>query len=373
MTLPAKGTLLRLLRQLDAEGGGCVLLKNVGLWASFDRGGDWDLAVGDLALAARVLVSECGPPRLLMRRSYVTAFFYDWGEIDLVSHFGWRGAELLDIGELRGGANRTTEKVAVARPAHQAIAGWVLPLLYAGSFRTRYQDVVTHALESDGAELERVLTRAFGIEISGRLVHLAAVSRLDDSVQLSRAMRRACQRRSLRRHPLGTLSGAVRHLQRELALGLAPQLPAVNVGSDFGVRDAIAWSLEHGRFIRGVVIAERRPRYLTLPAVAASASASVVDERRDAPPRFTRWWRHRVLRSRGWIVVRPRRRRAPRSAMATPDVAQVREAIGTRLDALVACTAARSTAGLIGDVVDPRSRERENLLPNSPEVSRDDV
>jgi hypothetical protein len=184
-------------------------------------------------------------------------------------------------------------------------------------------------------------------------------------------MRHACQWRSLRRHPLGTLSGAARHLQRELALGLAPQLPAVNAGSDFDVRDAIAWSLEHRRFVRGVVLAERRPRYLTLPEVAASASALAVDERRDAPPRFRRWWRHRVLRSRGWIVVRPRRR-APRTAMANTDVAQVREAIGTRLDASVACTAARSLAGLIGDVVDPRSRESDKL-PNSPEMSRGDA
>jgi len=184
---------------LDADVSYAVA-KQPDLWKNLRQGGDWDLVVPDVTVAQRILVAHLGPPARTVRRSYVVANYFEWGEIDLLPGIEWKGIELVSAGCVVERASRTSDGHRVACLAHQVVAAWIYPMLAHGSFHPRYTEVVGRALLEDGAELERILARVFGGE-SARVLRAAHAGRPADIAPFIPSLRRAVRRRALVRTP----------------------------------------------------------------------------------------------------------------------------------------------------------------------------
>lgn len=233
----------RLSRFLEMLDDRCryVVVKNPDLWGNLQRGGDWDLLVSDMSKARAALLEALGPPRRVAHRSYVIAHFYDWGEIDLLPRVEWKGVELIDWKRLLSRASRNPRGWRIARPAHQALVGWVGPLLSSGSFSEKYRAVVRNAVVSDGAELEVVLRELFGEELSEALWNRALEDRIGQSVAQLHELRQAARRRSFRRRPARTSHRIGQFVYRETKLRLHPALPFVELQSAEHVDSAAQW------------------------------------------------------------------------------------------------------------------------------------
>lgn len=302
--------LLRFLSSLDSEAGGYALVKTDDLWGAFERSGDWDIAVNDPACAASVLIRSCGRPRHVLRWPSGVALYYKWGVIDLVSRFGWRGIEIIDTRRLIDDASRKELGVAIARPAHQAVAGWILPALSSGSFNDRYGSVVDEALAEDRAEFGALLSEAFGQRLAYRLFRAADVGDIAEALRLARGLRLAVLMRSLRRRPLVTLRDASRHVLREFSLRFTPPMPSVAAAGEFGVHEAVRWAADNPRVVNGVFVQQGRTGYLEIATHSGrDGGGRRIEVRQVSAPShsgFRTWWRKRTLRTRGWIIVRVR-------------------------------------------------------------------
>jgi hypothetical protein len=193
---------------------GYAVAKNPDIWASLDRGGDWDVVVADLGRSERLLVDSLGPPKRCVRRSYVSSYFYDWGSIDLLPDIRWRGVILVPgrqvVAEARLGSDGRTP---IARPAHQAVAGWIAPVLAWGGYKSRYDEVLAEAVRSDGKELGETLSRIFGDACGSQVVGLATGDAIDAAV-IARLRRRALVQSTLA-DPVGTFRRLARFAHRE--------------------------------------------------------------------------------------------------------------------------------------------------------------
>jgi len=229
LTQPPREALERFLARLES-GPGFAVAKQPDLWANLRRGGDWDLVVRDVGSARRLLVDEVGVPLRTVRRSYVVANFFSWGEIDLLPRIEWKGVELVGAPRVLTRAGRVPDhRWPVACLAHQAVAAWIYPLLAYGSFNARYAELVARASADDGGELEEVLRRVFGRHAESVLTaaHTAAPGSL---ASLAPRLRRAARLGAFNRSPVRTFGGMSRFAVREAALRL-PVTPHVRAGA----------------------------------------------------------------------------------------------------------------------------------------------
>ena len=229
MTEPPRAVLERFLARLES-GPGFAVAKQPDLWANLGRGGDWDLVVGDLEPARSLLVEEVGAPLRMVRRSYVVATFYSWGEIDFLPRIEWKGVELVSASRvLQRAARDPGHGWPVACTAHQAVAGWIYPMLAYGSFNPRYAQLVASAVAEDGIELERVLTDIFGSHADAAIA--AARDRAPQTLAPHLAnLRRAARVQALSSSPFRTLRAMSMFAFTEVALRL-PVSPNVRAGA----------------------------------------------------------------------------------------------------------------------------------------------
>jgi hypothetical protein len=302
--------------------GGYVVLKNPDPWESLARGGDIDLVVPDKREALAAIVDICGTPRLVVQRDYVTAVYFQWGELDLVSRVGWRGRRLLSFDEVRRRAIRTPDDVLVAAPAHEAIGAWIMPLLHSRRWSEKYAAVVAHAFDADGGELRRVLRTAFGSGLAARLEASALADPPEAASALVPALRRRLTIRSVAQRPAATVRAAAEHTLRELVLRARPPLPHVVVSSDAEIDAAVSWAVRNGVFVSGIAFVESLPE---VAAVGRTATVDVVRERLAAPrrarPSLRAAVRARTLRARCCLTVS----RGGRDVTASSDVTQTLE------------------------------------------------
>jgi hypothetical protein len=292
--------LISCLADLEAVGG-YVVLKNADLGASLRRGGDCDVAVPNVNVAARALIRSFGSPRHVVRRSYVTALYFVWGEVDLLPGLTWRGVEVVPFEGNRG-------RLPAASLAHQATAAWILPLLYTGRFNPRYQPLLEDAMASDRDELDRILRDVFGIAACRRLGRMLCHGEVLDTQGVAPELRRIAWVRALVRSPHRTMVAGFRHVRCESALRLQPPVSVVRAEMPSGVGDAVAWAVENRRFVRGVLLT--RPSDSRSSKITFWDTVEDVAQRLDAKSdvslaswRLRRWWQMRSLRARGWIEV----------------------------------------------------------------------
>lgn len=218
MTVPSDA-LCKFLYSL--EDVGWAVIKNPDLWGSLARGGDWDLVVGDRTSAERLLSACLGPPLRILRRSYVTAAFYEWGEIDLLPGVAWRGVELVASKTVIEQATRTSSNIAVARLTHQAIAAWIYPILAYRHFDyDRYGSLVAEALRNESREINCVLRGLFGVALANTLRSEAERGSSDYQSELISLLRRTLYRRALWRDPVATAVRTMHFVATETALRL---------------------------------------------------------------------------------------------------------------------------------------------------------
>jgi hypothetical protein len=203
---------------------GYAAAKAPELWRNLERGGDWDLVVLDVADAYQLLVSLLGPAQSVDRRSYVWCCYYEWGEIDLLPGLEWRGLPLVEGVDILAGRRRTAEGIYEARPAHQAVAAVIQPLLAAGTYKARYKLLWRTAAQEDCAELKLCLTRIFGSRLASDL----ATASLPDSAR-ARALRWAAVRQAMRA-PLHLALGVARFGAAEVRLRFPPRVSGVRRG-----------------------------------------------------------------------------------------------------------------------------------------------
>ena len=254
MTAPPYERLSRFLELLD-ERCDYAVVKNPDLWGNLKRGGDWDLLVSDLSTAQASLVEAVGHPRRVARRSYVVSYFFDWGEIDLLPRLEWRGVRLIATHRFLDRAARDPNGWRVACPAHQAIMGWIYPLLSSRSFNEKYVPVVRNAVAVDGVELESRLVSLLGETLGKKLWNQANDPTIGESVKLADSMRVEAWKAAFRHHPFMTSNGLPRlRPPRGATSGCGRRSPFLLIRSAATAEAARAWCDSRRTTIPGLAI-----------------------------------------------------------------------------------------------------------------------
>ena len=225
-----QAALTRCLRELP----NCLVLRSgEELFRNLQRGGDVDLLVEDLGFAERTLIHHLGPPVRVTRRSYVTGYFYDWGNIDLLPSIEWRGARYLPVRAVIDGGRITETGWRVPSLAHEAVISWLSSLLFGGFFKERFTPVIRQAVQVDGVALRTALMEVAGTRWGTRLWQAAADGHPESSARWAQSLRRAIWWRAFLKSPLRTLNGYLAFAVAELKLRLVPSVPWIAViGSD---------------------------------------------------------------------------------------------------------------------------------------------
>ncbi len=293
----------------DLSKVGYAVAKNPDLWASLSRGGDWDLVVADLPLAESHLLRLLGQPQSSIRRSYVWAYLYSWGEIDLLPGLLWRMVLLASGCEVIRSARISPPGISVSSPAYQAMASWIGPLLSSGSFKERTRETVRAAVDQESKIFEGLLLRIFGTRLTTQLLSLARDARPEQAVHLRHVLRRAAVLRSMRRHPVVTVSRAANFASREALLRLDPPLPALRLDTEDDLERVFRWQREAFPAVPGVIFYDPRRR-LRVELQGAVARARLGDlsrvDTRGYPERalsFRERLRLAKDQSRGWLVI----------------------------------------------------------------------
>ncbi len=288
---------------------GYAVAKSPDVWASLSRGGDWDLVVSDLARAETEVVRSLGQPRRVIRRSYVSAYFYQWGEIDLLPGLIWRTVLLASAREIVASARITSSGGMAASPAYQALADWIGPLLSYGAFKERTRDTVRSAVHSEVEVLGLVLRRIFGWDLASRLVSLARAERPEEGVGLRHVLRRAALLRSARSHPMRTAGHFANFIFHEVTLRVDPPLPGLRVSVEDDLERALDWQRDAYPAVPGVVLFD--PRRQTRVEMQGEVHRSQLGYRDDLKEkgrlrsRIPMRQRLRLAKdqSRGWLVL----------------------------------------------------------------------
>ncbi len=299
---------------------GYVVLRNHDIWHSFARGSDLDLLVADTSQAEEALFLRLGTPLRVQGTSYVTSYFYPWGQIDLWPRLEWRGAVYLPNRVVFEMAERLDLEFPRPRLAHEALISWLNFLLRGGYFKESYRPVILQAAQEDSAALRQALIYAAGRVWGKRLWQAVAEGRPEISANWVGAVRRVVWWRAFRRDPWNTLLRWFAHWRAEIGLRLRPPLPWVAVlGPDGSGKSSVLAALK-SRLVPPVFKAVRvyhwRPGFLR---ASKSVNGPVIDPH-GKPPRsglasllklvflFLDWtlgyWAHLVhLRGKGHIIL----------------------------------------------------------------------
>jgi len=235
------------LTQCLREVPNCVVLRNENdLFGNLRRGGDVDLLVRDLELAERILIHRLGRPVRITKRSYVSEYFYDWGNVDLVPSIEWRGAHYLPTEAVIDARHVSERGRPVPRLAHEALISWLTSLLWGGFFKARYASVICKAVEIDGGAFRQMLMEVAGKKLGVRLWQAAVDGHPEISAEWTRSVRLAVWWRAFFRSPVRTVQRYFAFVIAELKLRFEPPVPWIAIlGSDRGRNSSVANEIVH--------------------------------------------------------------------------------------------------------------------------------
>lgn len=222
------------LTALDA-----FVLRNPHLFDNLDRGGDWDILVGDLGSAERVLVRYLGPPDGLVRRSYVSSYFYSWGYIDLFENWQWRGVPLLRNAHLRRAVRPGPSGMPRLDPATESVVLWFSKLLWNGAGDPRYAAAILQASRDDPRAFHDACRLLVGRSTADQLLDVARRGELAAADDLVGSIRRQVTRRAATRQPMRTALGRLQFVIAEARLRRRPPVPTVAVRGRAEVADVV--------------------------------------------------------------------------------------------------------------------------------------
>jgi|RhiMetdeSRZDD1v2_1073273.scaffolds.fasta_scaffold02848_17 hypothetical protein len=238
-----RAALTRYLRELPNY---VVLRNEEDLFGNVERGGDIDLLVGDAELAERTLIRHLGPPIWIIRYSYSTGYFFDWGHIDLVRTIEWQGACYLPTEAILEVRRFTARGRPVLRMAHEAAICWLTSPLWGGFFKKRYAPVIRQAVETDGVVFEQALMDIAGKRWGHRLWRAAAEGCPEISGTWVQPLRRAVWWRACLRSPVRTIRRYLAFVITELRRRVAPPVPWIAIfGPDRNEKSSLANEIVH--------------------------------------------------------------------------------------------------------------------------------
>jgi hypothetical protein len=225
-----RAALTRYLRELPNY---VVLRNEEDLFGNVERGGDIDLLVGDAELAERTLIHHLGPPIRIVRYSFATLYFFDWGHIDLVRAIEWQGACYLRTEAILEARRLSAGGRPVPRIAHEAVISWLTSLLWGAFFKERYAPVIRQAVEADGLAFEEALKEAAGNKWGQRLWRAAVDSCPEVSGTWVQGLRRAVWWRAFFNSPMHAIRRYLAFVMTELRRRFAPPVPWIAIsGAD---------------------------------------------------------------------------------------------------------------------------------------------
>jgi thymidylate kinase len=151
----------------------------------------------------------------------------------------WRGARYLENREILADA-WVDAGIPVASELHQAFYAWFSSLTQRRLFKLRYAPLIGRAVRNSPAAFQALLERTFGERLGRDLLRLAHEGNLAESESLAGRCRRAVWLRALRRRPMATLVGLVRHYAPEVREYLRPDgLTVAILGPDGAGKSSI--------------------------------------------------------------------------------------------------------------------------------------
>lgn len=301
-----------------------VILRNHDVWANFERGGDLDILVHNIETAEELLCDSLGPPLWFTRRSYVSRYFYPWGNIDLLPSIDWNGVEYLPTKCILDHSRTSALGFKQPRLSHEAIISWFASLLWGGFFKKRYADTIIEAARTDEENFKQALSHAVGQKWAKRLLAVATSGQSQVSEQWAKALRRAVLWQAMKRNPKKTIFGWCRYLFIEVSLRLRPPVPWVAVlGPDGSGKSTLLSTLRTNLrgYFPGIIVCHLRP-YKILHKILPGPDgrpAPVLDPH-GKPPRgfllsmaklsiglidwFCGYWTYLIhLRAKGFLVL----------------------------------------------------------------------
>lgn len=203
-----------------------TILKNGDLFGNLRRGGDCDITVSDESRATRQLQALLGEPAVVVKRSYVTSFFYPWGSIDFIKSYSWRGMSLIGKAGLLKSTTKTTggDWPIVAKELEVGL--WLISSLVWGGFvKPRYWPQCLEYWSNHSSRLTKVLNELVGTKASVIITKALSADDPDSLTKSLPALRRGIYATQFSRWPLRTLVGMVVFIGSEFLLTLQPPGP----------------------------------------------------------------------------------------------------------------------------------------------------
>lgn len=217
-----------------------VILRNHDFRASISKGGDIDILVGNMALARKTIRQSLDSQWFIAVRSYVEGVFYPWGHIDLTPCIEWHGAVYIRNETIFTESSISELGFRKPRLAHEALICWFASLIWGGFFKERYRPILLQAFAEDRQAFEQALKFAVGDRWGKKLVLLLESNALETSAAWTKPLRRALWWNAVRRAPIQTSYGWLRHWIREIALRLNPPVPWIVIAGESAASTAEA-------------------------------------------------------------------------------------------------------------------------------------
>jgi thymidylate kinase len=243
-----------------------VLLRNSDVKENLIKGGDADILVVEFKKYMDDFLSLVELPLMYIERSYLHAFFWKWGHVDIFTSIEIRGANFISkeiiISERIINANKLLEA-----PLHvQALVCWISNLLLGGFFKMRYKSIIIQAAQESGEALYNSLEYAVGPVWAQRMLSLACEERPEDSEKWIHPLRRALWWRAFKRAPCTTLIRWADYWKNQISRCTNPPAPWIAIlGLDGSGKSTLARhikkSLGCSKPFMDVKIAHWRPEF----------------------------------------------------------------------------------------------------------------
>jgi thymidylate kinase len=222
------------------------------------------------------------PANIAPRHAGCTTFFFPVEDhvlrVDLFhGDLEWRAAVYRENSEIL--ADRQDDNgIMVASEMDQALLVWIAKLVRGGTFKKRYEPLITQAYRANPAEFTARIEHILGPGLARQLTDLTASGRLPECVALSSACRRALWLGALRRHPFGTLGRYVREIGDAVEHRLHPSgLDVAIVGPDGAGQTTLCSTISVLPERRiPFVVAFRAPRTHRVPSILGTVRSRML-------------------------------------------------------------------------------------------------
>lgn len=221
--------LASIFQALDEAGINWIVLRNWEGLPETNRSKDVDIGLDKSNFARGQKVIEKSARQEGFDRVHVENFqyvrcitliglFYDGLssiKIDLLDGFVFRGAQVFDFGQLSANSI-SASRLRVPNKTDDAVMLWMKPLLTGGIVREKYVGDIAKAASGDGEGFRVALERTLGMKWGGRAWKAISDGKLEDTIPMKAALRRAAWRTAFQRKPFKTLRNAGYHFFAEV-------------------------------------------------------------------------------------------------------------------------------------------------------------